>query len=151
MRGEEVEPLGRALIERPLLAALARDELPELEVLARDVIGSLVHLHLVPAAHETDGGRLKGLEPSESGKEVAPQLAAFVGSRSGARSAVRAPAELRSHGELAVTLVDALAEPLCTDSRGRPDHRRAWWHVVRDYPAGHMSDKTFREGAEMRQ
>lgn len=90
MRREEIEPLRGALIERPLLAALARDELPELEVLARDVIGSLVHLHLVPAAHETDRGRLECLEPSEGGKKIAAQLAAFVGSRSGRSQVVAA-------------------------------------------------------------
>ena len=41
---------GITLSERPLLTAAARDELPELEVVARDVVRALGELHGVAAA-----------------------------------------------------------------------------------------------------
>jgi hypothetical protein len=44
-----------------------------------------------------------------------------------------------------MALVEMLAEAFRADTGRRPDHRCAWRHVVRDYPAPHMGDKTFSD------
>jgi len=49
--------------------------------------------------------------------------------------------------QLAMTLVEALPKPLAADGGGRPDDWGTRRHIVRDYPAMWMRDKTFSASA----
>src|SRR2546428_3264615 len=82
--GEEVEALRATLVERPLLSAVPCDELPELEVVARDVIGTLLELHLVAAAHDAETHGLERREAAERGQELTAQAPSFLRCRRGA-------------------------------------------------------------------
>jgi hypothetical protein len=50
-------------------------------------------------------------------------------------------------GQLAVALVEPLPKALAPHRRGRPDDRCTRGHVVADYPAMRMRDKTFSSRA----
>jgi hypothetical protein len=47
------------------------------------------------------------------------------------------------NGQLAVALVESLPKALAPHRRGRPDDGYTRGHVVADYPAVRMRDKTF--------
>jgi hypothetical protein len=49
--------------------------------------------------------------------------------------------------ELAMTLVEALPEAFAPHRSGRPNDGRTRGHIVADYPAERMRDKTFFSSA----
>src|SRR5262245_62101382 len=112
LRGEEVEPLGIALFLGPARAPTTRDEVPQLEVVARQVVGAFVELNLVPAARKTGHRDLERPEPPERGEEVSAKLPRLVAAGRGAGAAVGAATRLGLDAELAMTLVEALPEAL---------------------------------------
>src|SRR6185436_9147426 len=97
LRREEIESLGRALVERPLLAAVAGDDLPELEIIARQIVRALVELNLIAATHDPQARGLERRQAAECREELAAQLSGLVARRIGARASIRAAAELRLH------------------------------------------------------
>src|SRR5581483_5666596 len=117
---------------------------------AREIVGPLVDLDLVAAAQDPHARGLERGEPPERGQELAAEPPPLLAARLDSRAAIGAAAQLRPHRELPMTLVDALPEALRTDTGGRPDDGRAWWHVARDYPARLMRNKTFSRGADVR-
>src|SRR5439155_13201904 len=140
---EVVEPLGLALFLRPGRAAAARDEMPELEIVARQVVGALVELDLVAALGQPAHRDLERSETSERGDEIGPKASKLFAHRIGARAAVASTASLGVDRQLAVALVEALPKALAADGGGSPDDRCTRGHLDGDYPAARMRDKTF--------
>src|SRR5204863_8335625 len=100
---EIVEALGLAFFLGPARAAPAGDEMPELKVVARKVVGALVELDLVAALREAAHGDLKGSKASEGGDEVRPKASNLLTHRIGPRSAVAPATSLGVDRELAMT------------------------------------------------
>ena len=140
---EVVETLGLALFLRPRRAAAPRDEMPELEVVARQIVGALGQLKVLPALGQPAHGDLERTELPERGEEIGAQAADLLARGIGPRTAVTPAAGLRVDRQLAVALVEPLPKALAPHRRGRPDDRCTRGHVVADYPAGRMGDKTF--------
>src|SRR6266513_1843751 len=140
---EVIEAFGLALFLGPGRAAAARDEMPELEVVARQVVGALIELDLVAAVRQPAHRDLERTEASERGDEIGPQAPQLFADRIGPGAAVAAATSFRVDRELAVTLVEPLAKALASDGGGGPDDRCTRGHAVDDYPAMTMRDKTF--------
>src|SRR6266702_937596 len=140
---EVIETLGLALFLRPRRAAAPRDEMPKLEVIARQIVGALGELEVVAAVRETTHRDLERAEPPKGGEEVSAQAADLLARWIRARAAVAPATGLRVDRELAVALVEPLPKALAPHRGGRPDDRCTRGHVVADYPAGRMGDKTF--------
>src|SRR5205814_269777 len=77
LRREVIQSLRAARLQIGLLAAPSRDELPELEVVTREVVGMDGELGLVAAACEADTRGLEGREAAEGGQEVGAQPHGF--------------------------------------------------------------------------
>src|SRR5438876_44294 len=87
--------LGIALFLRPRRAAAPRDEMPELEVIARQIVGALGELEVVAALRETTHRDLERAKPPEGGEEVGTQAADLVARWIRSRAAVAPAAGLR--------------------------------------------------------
>src|SRR5207248_10480823 len=72
---EVIETLGLALFLGPARAAASRDEMPKLEVIAREVVRAPGELKVVLALREATHGDLERSEPPERGEEVGAQAA----------------------------------------------------------------------------
>ena len=117
--------------------------MPELKVVARQVVGPLRELEVVPALGEAAHGDLERSKPTERGEEVGALAADLLACRVGARAPVAPAARLGVDRQLAMALVEPLPKAFAAHSGGRPDDRCTRGHVVADYPAGRMGDKTF--------
>jgi hypothetical protein len=144
---EVIEALRLTLFLGPGRAAAPRDEMPQLEVVARQIVGALGELKVVPALGETAHRDLERSEPPERGEEVGAQAANLFARRIRARTTVLPAAGLRVDRQLAVTFVEPLTKALAAHSCGRPDDRCTRGHVDADYPAVTMGDKTFSSRA----
>src|SRR5438093_3590036 len=72
---EIVHPLGVPLPLRPRRGAAAGDEVPELEVFAREVVGVLAQLDVIAAAREAQHRDLERAETPERCQEIGAQTA----------------------------------------------------------------------------
>jgi len=70
LHGEVIQTLGLALFLGPRRAAPSRDEVPELEIVSRKIVGALGELEIVPALRQAAHGDLEGSETPERRKEV---------------------------------------------------------------------------------
>jgi len=129
LHGEVIKPLGIALFLRPRASASAGDEMPELEVVAREVVGAFSQLKVVSASRKPAHRDLEGAQPSESGEEVRTQTTNLIACGIAARTPVGAPAGLRLDAQVAVTLVESLAKALASDRGGGPDNWCARGHL----------------------
>src|ERR1700730_9291239 len=144
---EVVESLRLTFFLGPCCAATPSDEMPELEVIARQIVGPLGELKVVPALGEAAHRDLERSEPPERGEEVGAEAANLIAGRIRARTPVLPAASLRVDRQLAVALVESLAKALAPHGRGRPDDGCTRGHVGADYPAVTMGDKTFSSRA----
>jgi len=80
---EIVEALGLALLLRPGRAAPPSDEMPELEVVARQIVGALRELEVVPAMCKTAHGDLKRSKAAECSQEIGAETANLIARRIG--------------------------------------------------------------------
>src|SRR5438445_4131747 len=117
--------------------------MPELEIVTREIVGPLHQLHVVLASGKTEHRDLEGAEPTERSEKVRPQAHRFIASRGRARASIAPAACFRLDGELAVALIESLAEALAPHRGGRPNDRCSRGHLVGDYPARTMRDKAF--------
>src|SRR2546427_590665 len=67
---EVVEALGVALFLRPRASASTGDEMPELEVVAREVVGAFSQLKVIPTSRKPAHRDLEGAQPSQGREEV---------------------------------------------------------------------------------
>ena len=127
---EVIEALGIALLLGPRASAATGDKVPELEIVAREVVGALSELEGVAASREPAHCDLEGAEPSKRREEVRAEATHLVAPGIATRTSIGASARLRLDAQVAMTLVESLTKPLAADRGGGPDDRRTRRHLA---------------------